>query len=53
MLEKRGFERRQFVLGWFAYDVKILTLPDLTPRVPEKRWNKVRKRVLYTEITSS
>ena len=53
MLEKRVFERRQFVLGWFAYDVKIVAQPDLTPRVPEKRGNIVKKRNLYTKMPSS
>ena len=38
--------------GCFVYDVKILALPHRTPRVLEKRWNKVRKRILYTEMTS-
>ena len=38
--------------GCFVYDVKILALPHLTPRVLEKRSNKVRKRILYTEVTS-
>ena len=39
--------------GWFVYDVKILALPDLTPRISEERRNKVRKWNLYTKMPSS